>query len=351
MTKLSLNNNMIHNIQKKAIMKLENLEELYLNNNRLSSMRAKLLSKQKDLKILDLSHNNINKVSSTAFSQMSELKLIKLNNNKIQYLTKKVFERNVLLEEIDLSYNHLGYTDERTLPGQLQRNKLIHKDAFSKNTNCKKLFLNNNFIRDLKPETFSNMKSLVEINLDHNNIADVDANLFAGNPELKYVFMRYNGIKNVPAFDSNVQLKIAYLSHNMIESLNLSNLEHLKRVDVGDNTFTELNDNALSGSTGNLEFMYANAKYGSQSHQKLNQVGDHVLDGAAKLKVVDFADNSLNESQIKFVPQVVNENGDSSKLSIDLRRNAFADAKFGKKFVGTSELNQLAADVNDANQI
>ena len=49
--------------------------------------------------------------------------------------------------------------------------------------------------------------------------------------------------------------------------------------------------------------MYANAKYGSQSHQKLNQVGDHILDGAAKLKVVDFADNSLNESQIKFVPQ------------------------------------------------
>jgi len=39
-------------------------------------------------------------------------------------------------------------------------------------------------------------------------------------------------------------------------------------------------------------------------------------------------------------------------LSIDLRRNAFADAKFGKKFVGTSELNQLAADVNEAaNQI
>lgn len=204
----------------------------------------------------------------------------------------------------------------------------------------------------LKPETFLNMKSLVEVNLDHNNIVDLDANLFAGNPDLKFVFMRYNGIKTVPAFDSNTQLKIAYLSHNMIESLNLSNLEHLKRVDVGDNTFTELNDNALSGSTGNLEFMYANAKYGSQSHQKLNQVGDHVLDGAAKLKVVDFADNSLNESQIKFVPQVVNDNGDSSQLSIDLRRNAFADAKFGKKFVGTSELNQLAADVNEAaNQI
>jgi len=304
MTKLSLNNNMIHNIQKKSIMKLENLQELYLNNNRLSLMKSKLLSKQKNLNILDLSHNNIHKVSSTAFSQMSVLKLVKLNNNKIAYLTKKVFEKNVLLEEIDLSYNQLGYTDARGINGaDLQKKKLIHKDAFAKNINCKKLLLNNNYIKDLKPETFLNMKSLVEVNLDHNNIVDIDANLFAGNPELKFVFMRYNGIKTVPAFDSNTQLKIAYLSHNMIESLNLSNLEHLKRVDVGDNTFTELNDNALSGSTGNLEFMYANAKYGSQSHQKLNQVGDHVLDGAAKLKVVDFADNSLNESQIKFVPQ------------------------------------------------
>ena len=54
----------------------------------------------------------------------------------------------------------------------------------------------------------------------------------------------------------------------------------------------------------------------------------------------------------KTCKTVVNDNGDSSQLSIDLRRNAFADAKFGKKFVGTSELNQLAADVNEAaNQI
>ena len=177
---------------------------------------------------------------------MSALKLVKLNNNKIEYLTKKVFEKNVLLEEIDLSYNQLGYTDERGINGaELQKNKLIHKDAFAKNINCKKLLLNNNYIKELKPETFLNMKSLVEVNLDHNNIVDLDANLFAGNPELKFVFMRYNGIKTVPAFDANTQLKIAYLSHNMIESLNLSNLEHLKRVDVGDNTFTELNDNAL----------------------------------------------------------------------------------------------------------
>ena len=118
---------------------------------------------------------------------MSALKLVKLNNNKIAYLTKKVFEKNVLLEEIDLSYNQLGYTDERGMNGaELQKNKLIHKDAFAKNINCKKLFLNNNYIKMLKPETFLNMKSLVEVNLDHNNIVDIDANLFAGNPELKF---------------------------------------------------------------------------------------------------------------------------------------------------------------------
>jgi Leucine-rich repeat (LRR) protein len=351
LVKLHLNNNMIHAVAKKSIMKLTQLEELYLNNNRLSSLKSKLLSKQTKLKKLDISYNNLAKVSSTAFSKMADLRIVKLNNNKIEYLTKKTFQLNVNLEEIDLSYNKIGYQNDRSL-GQIKQNKLIHRQAFENNANVKKLHLNNNYINDLKSETFNGMTSLVEINLDHNQIEEIDANLFAKNPNLKFVFMRYNGITSVPSFDANKELKIAYLSHNAITQVTgLNNLEHLKRIDLGDNDFGELKNNALSGSTENLEFMYANAAYRSTKNHQIEQVGDDALDGATKLKVIEFADNKLTEGHIKFIPKVIDATADKDSLSIDLRRNDFEDARIGKFFSGSSELNELAAIVDQANSL
>jgi len=45
---------------------------------------------------------------------------------------------------------------------------------------------------------------------------------------------------------------------------------------------------------------------------------------------------------------VIDATADKGSLSIDLRRNEFDDARIGKYFSGTSEVNELAAIVNEA---
>ncbi|XP_030010770.1 transforming growth factor beta activator LRRC32 [Sphaeramia orbicularis] len=248
------------------------LKYLDMSYNSLKSLPQFLFSTMVSLEVLNVSNNCISSFSVSA-GLLKNVRIINLSYNSLQTLT---FAENALqsLEELYLSGNELTTLDYHTfqrLPNirllHLQQNNLRvctsavpdqnHPDpsgcvSFSSVSNLEYLYLSENSLQTLPPNTFSDtplklldlslnpgldMKqdslrglenSLVHLFLRENNITELNTDL-ASLTSLKYVDLSTNQLTTLPMWNKESSIESLNLQNNNLVSLEYSTVLALER--------------------------------------------------------------------------------------------------------------------------
>ncbi|KAL6464496.1 hypothetical protein MHYP_G00268130 [Metynnis hypsauchen] len=105
------------------------------------------------------------------------------------------------------------------------------------------LYLQNNYIDQVTADSFNNATELKWINLGNNRIRSIDKQVFEKLPNLLYLYMERNQLKEVPS-DLPVGLEQLQLSRNQISKIapgTFSKMEHLVLLDLHHNRISDSN--------------------------------------------------------------------------------------------------------------
>ncbi|XP_045537529.1 toll-like receptor 3 [Papilio machaon] len=240
---LYLQNNKIQNISDDSFTSLKNLKQLYMHHNEIEILNMMLIN-LKSLKELDLSYNKLKKISgyevnrlialeklnmsynnleiieSNCFNQAPNLNILDLSHNRIvSIIDQKMFESNIHLQYFDVSYNQIIKIEENSF----------------KNCNLTYFNFDNNFLSgNITNSTFIGLSSITQLNLNHQNVTNLNANAFSSLTKLLSLNISSNNIQYIDtdSFQNTISLQILDLSHNEISTLDfvnkaLFNLTHL----------------------------------------------------------------------------------------------------------------------------
>lgn len=323
---IKMNNNMISELKMKVISVLPQLEHFEVQNNRLMKITGGILSKASNLVYADFSHNHIEKIATKAFNENIHLKELKINDNRLTTVNKKLFSQQQNLLDLDMSNNRIH---------------TMNKDSMRGLKMVKKINMAHNELNALTENQFKGLKELVEINLDYNQLDKVPSSVFINCDNLKFVFMRHNKLQSLDAntFQFNPLLRIAFLSHNEMDNVedDLLKDKPLKRVDFGENKIANMG-NVLSGSQEQLEYLYM---YGNQ----METANENVVAAAPLLRQLDASDNELNDNDLKFVANAIDNSPDLNKVKLE--GNQFVEPSLDGNFEGTASLTNLRNNIEN----
>lgn len=195
---INLGNNRIRSIEKQVFEKLPNLLHLYVQKNQLKEVPSNLPA---GLEQLRLSRNQISKIAPGAFNKMEHLALLDLHHNKISdsNLAKNLFKDLKNLIQLNLAHNIL-----RKMPANIP-------------TSIAQLFLDKNNIEDIPPDYFKDFTNLAFVRLNFNHLSDKGLPKMVFNiSTLLDLHLAHNNLTTVPLF--NLHLEHLHLNNNNIES-------------------------------------------------------------------------------------------------------------------------------------
>ncbi|XP_054915360.1 LOW QUALITY PROTEIN: toll-like receptor 13 [Poeciliopsis prolifica] len=203
---LDLSENHIQSIDKNAFTSIRNLTILRMSRNKLRSVPTAIQTLQ-NLSKLDLSSNMISTLTCQDFSNQTRLKELSLQNNSIHKLTECAFKGLVQLQVLKLQSNQI--TDlkgafKASLPNlkqlHLNGNKLtaIRKGELEGLKSVWNLSLHQNQIKILDEGCFVGLLNLTDIQLQLNDITTntLKTSPFKGLSNLKRLYLNDNRIKD-----------------------------------------------------------------------------------------------------------------------------------------------------------
>ena len=104
------------------------------------------------------------------------------------------------------------------------------------------IILSNNKIDHLSYEDFQNFNVLTELDLTSNKITTIDQDLFSPSVQSNLAVLKLgdNNIETIPDFNGFISLKTLNVSHNLLRSLILGNLDNLENLDLSHNNLNEM---------------------------------------------------------------------------------------------------------------
>lgn len=212
-----------------AIKELTFLKTLDLGENQISDFRNGSFRNLNQLTGLRLIDNNIGNLSRGMFWDLTNLQVLNLAKNKIQSIERGTFERNTQIEAIrldenfltdingifatlasllwlNLSENHLVWFDYAFIPSNLKwldihgnfiehlanyyklqdeirvktvdasHNRITEISPMSIPNSAELLFINNNFIKSVQPNTFVDKTNLARVDMYANDLVNLDLN-------------------------------------------------------------------------------------------------------------------------------------------------------------------------------
>ena len=136
----------------KVLPNFKQLHELYLVDNRLQRVDMRYLSPH--LQVIDLTHNLIESLDEEdLFAGLYELRILRLSYNLLTRISAHIFSELESLEELDLSHNQLQY---------------IHPDVFRYQPVLRLVYLGSNNLASLQETTFSGLRKIQRVELQDN---------------------------------------------------------------------------------------------------------------------------------------------------------------------------------------
>jgi len=152
---LNIAHNKIHTIEQETFKSLNNLRALRLDNNQLKDING-LVSSQKNLRWLNVSANSL-QWFDFAFIPKS-LEWLDLHNNKVDKIGNYYsLSHGFNLRTFDASFNRIRFVQAKSLLSGLEN-----------------IYLNNNNIKDVAPESFSSLRNLSRVELQGNELVNIE---------------------------------------------------------------------------------------------------------------------------------------------------------------------------------
>lgn len=232
------------------------------------------------LNTIQLSGNHIAEIPRKAFAGAENVRIINLVANKIANIENGAFDEFQFLTHLFLTRNELRIVRNGTFAGALK---------------LKRIELDRNQIETVEPDAFD-LPGLEYVDLGHNRLKALTADVFNGAPILKTLILNNNELGHVNELIAKLSLKrlsTFVLANNPIESVNLANALSLPKL-------VSLN---VRNTTVNV---YAEVTNGTSTDD-------------AVLEAIDLSANNLTRSDILSVLTIF-----PNLAEINLEMNAFA---------------------------
>uniref|UniRef100_I3IYJ3 Toll like receptor 5 n=1 Tax=Oreochromis niloticus TaxID=8128 RepID=I3IYJ3_ORENI len=225
------------------------------------------------------SHENLPDPDRNTFEGLknSAVEILDVSNNRIFALQSAVFSHLRGAKMIDISLNRINQINRNAFDG-LQDHLLI-------------LNLSSNLLGEIHSHTFTNLRELKLLDLSQNHIGVLGYKAFSGLPNLEYLDLTSNSLRELGFPTSLPNLEYLFLRDNKLKSLNgiydlTMNSIH---VDISENRLTNLEDvYRILTYFPRLQVLF----YGDNIIKwcKLNYVFEPLNNS---LKVLDLHDSSL----------------------------------------------------------
>ncbi|XP_037921990.1 chaoptin isoform X3 [Hermetia illucens] len=307
--KLHLDDNKIEKIERRAFMNLDRLEILSLRGNKLNSLSEESFQNLPELEILDMAYNSLTTFAFDYFDQVGTLSSLNVNvshnNIKILMINNSWTGRDggmvhSNIKILDLSHNnvsviHPGYFKpvEMSLTHlHLGYNNLTNatRDVFGNMPQLNWVDISHNFIREVDFDAFKNTKKLQVLYLQYNRMTDMPMDIFKPVQELRVVDLSHNRLRSLPdQLFYNGGLEKLDVSHNQLLKIPISSMSSLAaltlcELHLSNNFISTIHSMDLSNKFRSLKFLDISYNY-------LLRIDDAVFATLPRISVLDLSHN------------------------------------------------------------
>ena len=258
---LSLSENRLERLPDGVFDGLDALEHLYLSANILTDLQSGLFSDLGGLRELWMSDNRISRLTSGTFSGLSGLRLLNLRKNRIADLEPGILAGLGSLEVLALDENPLPELKSDVFADLARLQELwvssgdlsyLHPGAFNGLTRLSKLYLHENRLDRLVDGTFQGLSGVEEVWLYENEIEEISTVAFTGMPLLELLVLWGNRFDALPrgVFSPLTKLKEVWMGDSQLTTLPsgaFENLGELTLLHLYQNLLSELPDSLFTG--------------------------------------------------------------------------------------------------------
>ncbi|KAJ3656905.1 hypothetical protein Zmor_015950 [Zophobas morio] len=254
---------------------------LSLSNNRLHTIAPKALSTVR-LRILNLPGNKLEEINPEVFD-LQDLTTLNLDSNTVKLLRPGDLRNLPELDELSLVENQL---------------KEIPEGVFN-NTKLSDLNLDANKIAKIASRAFDDMKDLVSLRIDFNNLTQWDNNWQFGESSNRFISIRFNQITEIPddAFKNIPNSDTIHLQGNKIRKISpkaFHQLEYVIDFDLANNEIDRWDPDFL----GNTNLATLNLR-----GNKLECVEGDLQTVFRNVGIIKLMDNPWNEECTKKIEE------------------------------------------------
>lgn len=221
---LFLQGNNISTLSSSALSNVTSLRWLILDHNRLKTLDSDLLQDQSMLRYLFLNHNRLKSVPEGLPGGLRQLRLA---HNRISSIGREALSRLHQLTVLLLQGNRLKAVAEGEVIGLMSLNLLdLSENLFTSvpkdlPPSVQQLYLSNNSLSSLDPDSFSAYPDLKYLRLGHCGLTSPRIHRSAFNlSSLIELDLSYNRLETTPTVPSTLQY--LYLEANQIQDFNLT---------------------------------------------------------------------------------------------------------------------------------
>ncbi|XP_023032241.1 chaoptin isoform X2 [Drosophila willistoni] len=331
-----LRNNKITHLHLGSFAGLEQIQEISLSFNDITIHHPLVFENvSRTLKILELSFavfpaRSLESLDPLeALLPLSQLIWLGLDNNNLKTISNESFSQMRELSYINLSFNQL---------------KMLPKGLFQPDihSHLVEIELSYNALEHLAPQTFHNLGDLQTLNLQSNHLKSIARHAFHNLEFLRYIDLSHNRLTNIShaAFTILPNLAALDLMHNQLCSLSLKSFHYVS------NTTTPLRLNVSHNHLANFEDELSSYMYIYQldiSHNHISK-SDSFMNLANTLRFLNLAHNSLGSLQSHAF-------GDLEFLEIlNLSHNNLSSLR-RRSFQGLNSLQELDLSHNQLDQL
>ncbi|XP_055313226.1 protein artichoke-like [Sitodiplosis mosellana] len=246
------------------------LTSIDLSNNRLENIPEIIQCLNPSIRYLDVSGSNAGKVNVTTFQKFTHLRELLLANTSFPVNDSELFDSLQSLIFIDVSYNDLEHFDFKRALLNLKRLEAVRA------ANCtlakipefgstlKALHISDNFLRELKTNSFKSVTNLRALNVSNTHLSSVDFDVFEHNPKLEVLDLSYNSLQRV-----NLTLAMSNLRWFRLNGNNITNIEGFIKSRLPRLYELDISNNQLS-----CEYLTAFVAQLKREWPKLELIGD-----------------------------------------------------------------------------